>query len=30
VEMWGRILNMFCNEKIKKEKNENKKRKERK
>jgi len=28
--MWGRILNMFCNEKIKKEKNENKKRKERK
>jgi len=28
--MWGRILNMFCNEKIKKEKNKNKKRKERK
>jgi len=27
VEMWGRILNMFCNEKIKKEKNENKKEK---
>jgi len=25
--MWGRILNMFCNEKIKKEKNENKKEK---